>query len=155
MARRVHTDAGLHRLDKENPRVRAKNVNPDDSVGDRPVHAVDGTGMDGFEVNLGQLIRTERDLAGTHDILQAYMTESTKLAGPLRDGHSPVAKHMQRAFFERADLDGGLQQALREYMRELFSIRKALLATLNSYQALDADAVDRLNRQMAELDGEN
>ena len=82
------------------------------------------------------------------------MNDAATLAGPLKDGHSPVAKHMQRAFFERADLDGGLQQALREYMRELFSIRGALLATAQTYQSLDSGVVARLNRQMAELDGE-
>jgi len=155
VVRRVNTEAGLHRLDKENPRVRAKNVNPDDSVGARPVHAVDGTGMDGFEVNPAQLRQTDQDLARLHDTLREFMEKSTTLAEPLMDGHSPVAKHMQRAFFERADLDGGVYNALKEYMRELFSIRLALQATLNSYQALDAGAVERLNRQMAELEGAN
>jgi hypothetical protein len=157
VARRVYTEEALRRLDDDPryQRVRPQDVHPDDTVGARPVHAVSGTGMDGFEVDLAELARTERELAGVHDILQGYMNQSAKLTGPLRDGHSPVADHMRRAFFERADLDGGLQQALREYMRELFTVRRAILATLNSYQALDADAVARLDRQISELDGGN
>ncbi|HET9138697.1 hypothetical protein [Actinophytocola sp.] len=154
MARHVYTEEGLQRLDRENPRVQRLDVNPDDSVGARPVHDVAGTGMDGFEVDLAELLRTEHDLAGLHDTLVGFMNDATALAGPLKDGSSPVAKHMQRAFFERADLDGGLQQALREYMRELLAIREALLATVRSYQSLDAGVVDRINRQMTELDGE-
>jgi hypothetical protein len=137
--------------DPDFDRVRPKKVNANEHVGPRPIHAITGTGMNGVEVDLNHLSRVDRQLADLHDDLVAYKHEATVLTGPLRDGNSPIVGHMRRAFFERADLDGGLQGILDEYFNELIRVRVAIQATLQSYQALDGDAAARLQRQMAEL----
>jgi hypothetical protein len=132
-------------------RVRPKKVNADEHVGPRPVHAIAGTGMNGVEVDLAQLALAERELAGLHDQLVAHMNKATALTEPVRDGNSPIVAHMRRAFLERADLAGGVQGTLQDYLKELFAVRGAILATLSSYQALDADAAALLDRHTAEL----
>ena len=154
MARhRIEDIDDVRQLDKDPnfQRVHAKNVNTDAHVGPRPVHSVAGTGMNGVQVDIQGLLDTERELGDLHDDLVEQRNQATVLTGPLPDGQSPVAEHMRRAFFERADLDGGLQRILDEYLYEIFAVRQAILQTLNSYQAMDNYAAERLRQHAADL----
>ncbi|HEU5469715.1 MAG TPA: hypothetical protein VFV67_03610 [Actinophytocola sp.] len=140
-----------HLLD-QHPRRRPQHVRPDDSVGDRPVHALGATGMNGVEVDLDMLRATEAKLATLHDDLVAQMTDATRLAGPLRDGSSPITGPMRTAFFERADAEAGVQATLRHYLLELLKVRQAIMDTLRSYAAVDSEAVALLGEQTARLE---
>ncbi len=127
---------------------------PDIKVGDRPEHGVTGTGMDGIEVDFEELRQAERDLAALHDGLVTHLRDAVELAGPLGDGSSPVTGPMRKAFKDRADLEGGVQATLLDYIGELISVRAAILETLNAYDATDDDALTLLNQQAADLEGE-
>jgi hypothetical protein len=155
MAReRLETFGDVRRHDKDPryDRVRPQDVNPDNHVGPAPVHTVTGTGMDGLEVDLPRLAKAQEELAALHDDLLAHANLALDLTHPPRDGQSPIVAHMRRAFAERADVEGGVQKVLHDYLTELVNVRSAILATLGTYQALDAEAVAMLNRQTAELD---
>lgn len=127
---------------------------PDVKVGGRPEHGVAGTGMDGIEVDFDELRQAERDLAALHDGLVTHLRDAVELAGPLGDGSSPVTGPMRKAFLDRTDVESGVQAALLDYISELISVRAAIIETLNAYDAADGDALELLNRQVADLDGE-
>ena len=127
---------------------------PDIRAGAVPVHGAAGTNMDGIATDFDALATAERELAGLHDELVDQLRSANTLSDALSDGASPVSAPMRRAFLNRADVEGGVQAALVDYMEELFAIRMAILQTLQTYQGIDGDAVDRLNRQMAQMDRE-
>ena len=127
---------------------------PDIEVGGRPEHGVAGTGMDGIEVDFDELRQAERDLAALHEGLVAHLRDAVDLSGPLGDGSSPVTGPMRKAFLDRADVDGGVQATLLDYISELISVRGAIIETLNAYDAADRDSLELLNQQVADLDGE-
>ncbi|OLF17383.1 hypothetical protein [Actinophytocola xanthii] len=129
-------------------------VAPDIRAGELPVHGVNGTNMDGIAADFDALVTAERELAQLHDDLFAQLREANSLSGPLGDGSSPVTGPMRKAFLDRADVDGGVQAALVDYIEELFDVRSAILQTLSTYQGVDGDAAARLNRQMEQLDRE-
>ncbi|GAB3433731.1 hypothetical protein [Actinophytocola sediminis] len=129
-------------------------VSPDIRAGAAPTHSAAGTGMDGIAVDVDALVRAERELADLHDDLFAQLREAGTLTGPLGDGAGPVATHLRQAFLDRADLDGGVQAVLVDYLEELVTVRSAILATLGAYQGVDNDLAARLNRHLAQLAGE-
>lgn len=115
-------------------------------------HSVDGVAMDGIEADFATLRQSERDLAGLHDELVAHLKDAADLAGPLGDGTSPVTGPMRRAFRDRADMEGGVQTALLDYLEELIGVRLAILQTLATYEGVENDTVDRLRRQLGQLE---
>ncbi|MFC4858719.1 hypothetical protein [Actinophytocola glycyrrhizae] len=115
-------------------------------------HGVTGVGMDGIEADFATLRQAERDLAALHDDLLAQLKDAAELTGPLGDGTSPVTRHMRKAFLDRADLDGGVQTALLDYMEELILVRTAIVATLGTYEGVENDMVERLRTQAAQLE---
>lgn len=150
-AERIDNVAEAEKLAKKYKPVHVENVHPDDHVGPRPVHEVSATGMNGVQVDLNKLADTEKSLAGLHDQLVRQLETATRLAGPLKDGSSPVTGPMRRAFLERADTDGGVQKVLRDYLSELARVRVAILQTLATYEAMDSGAADLLNSQIDDL----
>lgn len=115
-------------------------------------HGVAGMGMDGVEADFTTLRQAERDLASLHDDLVAHLRDAGELTGPLGDGTSPVTGPMRKAFRDRADLEGGVQTALLDYLEELISVRLAILQTLATYEGVENDTVDRLHRQLGQLE---
>lgn len=115
-------------------------------------HGVAGVGMDGIEADFATLRQAERDLAGLHDDLVAHLRDAAELTGPLGDGSSPVTGPMRKAFLDRADLEGGVQTALLDYMEELIAVRTAILQTLATYEGVETDTVDKLQRQASQLE---
>jgi hypothetical protein len=151
---RIDNLSEAHRLVGKYKPMHDSKVRPNDNVGARPVHDVSATGMNGVEVDLGRLKEAESKLAEQHGALVAQMREAARLTGPLHDGTSPVAAPMRRAFLHRADVDGGVQGILRDYLAEVFAVRLAIADTLQSYQALDDDTAAVLRQQAADLDTE-
>jgi hypothetical protein len=115
-------------------------------------HGVAGVGMDGIEADFATLRDAERRLAGLHDELVGQLTAAADLTGPLGDGTSPVTRHMRKAFLDRADVEGGVQTALLDYLEELIAVRVAILQTLATYEGVENDTVDRLRRQAGQLE---
>jgi hypothetical protein len=115
-------------------------------------HGVTGTGMDGVEADFTALRQAERDLAELHDDLVTHLKDAAELTGPLGDGTSPVTGPMRKAFRDRADLEGGVQTALLDYLEELISVRLAILQTLATYEGVENDTVSRLQRQLGQLE---
>lgn len=115
-------------------------------------HGVTGVGMDGIEADFATLREAERDLAALHDDLVTHLRDAAELTGPLGDGTSPVAVPMRKAFLDRADLEGGVQTALLDYLEELISVRTAILQTLATYEGVETDTADRLRTQAAQLE---
>jgi hypothetical protein len=154
MAReRIDNLTEAKRLAREHRLEQIGVVMPNVKVGDRPTHGVTGTGMDGIEVDFDELRQAERDLAALHYELVEHMNKATELGGPLGDGTSPVTGPMRRAFFERADLEGGVQAALSDYINELLGVRWAILATLEAYDAADEESLALFDEQVATLPG--
>jgi hypothetical protein len=115
-------------------------------------HGVTGMGLDGIEADFATLRQAEGDLARLHDDLLAHLRDAADLTGPLGDGTSPVTGPMRKAFLDRADLEGGVQTALLDYMEELISVRLAILQTLATYEGVENDTVDQLRRHAGQLE---
>jgi hypothetical protein len=151
---RIDSLTEARRLAREHRMHDVAHVTPDIKAGGRPEYGVTGTGLDGIEVDLNELRHAESELAALHDGLLVHLRDAVELAGPLGDGSSPVTGPMRRAFKDRADLEGGVQAALLDYIGELISVRAAILETLNAYDATDDDALTLLNQQAADLERE-
>ena len=115
-------------------------------------HGVTGVGMDGIDADFDTLREVEGELARLHDDLLAHLKDAAELTGPLGDGTSPVAKPMRKAFLDRADLEGGVQTTLLDYMEELIEVRFAILQTLATYEGVENDTVDQLRTHAAQLE---
>jgi hypothetical protein len=115
-------------------------------------HGVDGVGMDGIEADFATLRQAERDLAALHDDLLAHLKDAAELTGPLGDGSSPVTGPMRKAFRDRADVEGGVQTALLDYMEELIAVRFAILQTLATYEGVENETVGQLRQQLSQLE---
>lgn len=151
---RIDSLTEAKRLAREHRMQDMAYLMPDIKVGGRPEHGVAGTGMDGIEVDLDELRQAERDLAALHDGLVTHLRDAVELAGPLGDGSSPVTGPMRKAFLDRADVEGGVQATLLDYITELISVRAAIIETLNAYDAADGESLELLNQQVADLNGE-
>jgi len=114
-------------------------------------HGVSGVGMDGIEVDFEALRQAERQLTTQTDDLLQQLKEAAGLTGPLADGTSPVTGPMRKLFRSRADMAGGVQTALLEYLEELLAVRGAIRQTLEDYEGVDRDARDRLQQDIARL----
>lgn len=113
---------------------------------------VTGTDMPGgVEADLNELRAAERELARLHEGLMEHLRAANALTEPMTDGSSPVAKHMRKAFFDRADIEGGVQAALVDYMEELMAVRAGILDAVADYEGVDSAAAEQLKRQSAEL----
>lgn len=124
-------------------------------TGPAPAYGVTGQGMpDGVEADLDELRAAEAELARLQDGLLEHLRMANELTEPLKDGSSPVTKPMRKAFFDRANIDSGVQAALVDYMEELMVVRANILDAVAGYQGVDDDAVAQLNRQATELDRE-
>ncbi|HEY0447742.1 hypothetical protein [Actinophytocola sp.] len=156
MAReRVDSFTEAKELYGEHKRPRhAAYVAPDITVGAAPQHGATGTGMDGIAADFDALVQAERELGDLHDELFTQLRAAAQLSEPLGDGTSPVTGPMRKAFLDRADMEGGVQAALADYIRELGDVRSAILQTLGTYQGVDGEAADRLRRQMDRFGGE-
>lgn len=115
-------------------------------------HGVTGLGMDGIEADFATLRQAERDLAALHDDIFAHLRDAADLTGPLGDGTSPVTGPMRKAFFDRADVEGGVQTALLDYAEELIGVRIAIVQTLATYEGVENETVDQLCAQLSELE---
>lgn len=125
---------------------------PDVKAGPAVQHGVTGTGMDGIDVDFAALRQAEQELATLHDDLIQHLRDASELTGPLGDGASPVTVPMGKAFKSRADVDGGVQAALVDYLEELVGVRVAILSTLAEYEGVNNDMAARFNRQVAQLE---
>lgn len=127
---------------------------PDVRAGAAPVHGATGTNMDGIATDFDALVQAEKELAELYDDLFDQLRAAKGLTGPFGDGASPVTATMRRAFLDRADIEGGVQAALVDYIEELFDVRMAILQTLRTYEGIESDATALLNRQMRQMDRE-
>jgi hypothetical protein len=125
---------------------------PDTSALPNVQHGVTGTGMDGIQADFATLRQAERELAALHDDLLAHLKDAAELTGPLGDGTSPVTRAMRKAFLDRADMEGGVQTALLDYMEELIGVRMAILQTLATYEGVENETVGQLRRQLGQLE---
>jgi hypothetical protein len=119
---------------------------PDIDVVRAGPNGVTGTGMDGIEVDFAALRTAERDLAALRDELAGHLDEANELTGPLGDGTSPVTGPMRKAFHVRADDNGGVRGALRQYMGEIDAVRFAILKTLASYEGVESHTAGQLHQ---------
>ncbi|MFI7679844.1 hypothetical protein [Actinophytocola sp. NPDC049390] len=125
---------------------------PDTAALPNVQHGVAGLGMDGIHADFATLRQAERDLAALHDDLVAHLRDAAELTGPLGDGTSPVTRAMRKAFRDRADLEGGVQTALLDYLEELVGVRMAILQTLATYEGVENETVGQLRRQLGQLE---
>lgn len=155
MAReRVDSFSEAKELYREHKRERHRAHLTDLTVGGAAQFGATGTDMDGVATDFTALAAAEHKLADLQDDLDRQLREAAELSRPLGDGSSPVTGPMRKAFMDRVDVDGGVQGALRDYMRELFAVRIAILKTLDTYRGVDGDTATRLQRQMARMEGE-
>jgi len=119
------------------------------------VYGVVGTGMPGgIEADLDELRVAEQELARLQEGLMEHLRAANALTEPMQDGTGPVTTHMRRAFLDRADIDGGVQAALSDYLTELLVVRGNILDAIAGYQGVDEEAMAQLNQHATELDRE-
>ncbi|WP_033441773.1 hypothetical protein [Saccharothrix sp. NRRL B-16314] len=110
-------------------------------------------GGDRIEVDLDEFTRAESRLAELHGTLSELLGRAGgELGQPLGDGRGPVARHMRQAFGLRAgdqdagDVGGGVQTALRSYLKELERLRDALHQVGVTHRAEDEQVAEELRR---------
>jgi hypothetical protein len=148
---RIDNMSEARRLRQEHREELVATFMPDVRMGMPVQHGVTGVGMDGIEVDFAALRQAERELADLHDDLVGHLSDAADLTGPLGDGASPVTGPMRKAFRSRADMEGGVQTALLDYLEELIAVRVAIVQTLTTYEGVENDTVGRLRRQAEEL----
>lgn len=147
MAReRVDSFTEAAELSAEHKRVRPRKSGPDIHAGDAPTHGVAGQYMDGISADFQQLVTLQGELQGLLDDLAGQRAAAARLADPIEDGSSPVTGPMRKAFLQRADVNEGVVGALDQYIRELTAVRTAVVNTLNTYQGVEGEAVNRFGR---------
>jgi hypothetical protein len=140
------------RLQKEHKEQHVIEALPDVASFGNLRHGVTGVGVDGIEADFDTLRQVESDLARLHDDLLAHLKDAAELTGPLGDGTSPVTGPMRKAFLDRADLEGGVQTTLLDYMEELIDVRFAIVQTLATYEGVENDTVDQLRKHAGQLE---
>ncbi len=150
---RIDSLSEAKKLRKEHEEADVAYFLPDFKAGPAVQHGVTGVGMDGIDVDLDALRQAERELAALHDDLMQHLRDAGELTGPLGDGGGPVTIPMRKLFKNRADVEGGVQAALVDYLGELVGVRVAIMNTLAGYDAVNSDMAARFTRQMAQLEG--
>jgi hypothetical protein len=140
------------RLQKEHKEQHVIEALPDVTSFGNLRHGVSGVGIDGIEADFDTLRQVESDLARLHDDLLAHLRDAAELTGPLGDGTSPVTGPMRKAFLDRADLEGGVQTTLLDYMEELIDVRFAIVQTLATYEGVENDTVEQLQKHAGQLE---
>jgi hypothetical protein len=147
MAReRVDSYTEAKELSAEHKVVRHRKTGPDIHAGQLPAHGVAGQNMDGISADYAQLSALNSKLREARDQLESYRVQAAELTGPMKDGTSPVTGPMRKAFFQRADVEEGVQGTLQDYIEELDSVTAAIENTLSTYWGVDGEAANRFNR---------
>lgn len=81
-----------------------------------------------IELDPAEIAAADAELAQRQDELAGYLRQAGQLASPLKDGSSPVAEHLRKAFEVRGSADGGVQATLQQYLDELSALRDAIHA---------------------------
>lgn len=149
---RIDSLSEAKRLQKEHREQHVIEALPDVASFGNLRHGVTGVGMDGIEADFDTLRQAQSDLARLHEDLLAHLKDAADLTGPLGDGTSPVTGPMRKAFLDRADLEGGVQTALLDYMEELIEVRLAIVQTLATYEGVENDAIDQLRKHAGQLE---
>lgn len=113
--------------------------------------------MSTFEVDLGAMRKAFGELEDARAKLLGYQRQAADLANRshhLPDGTSPIAPQMRKAYVDRSDLDGGLQDVLTDYLEELTDIQTMVQATLEAYQEADARSAADARRMAQQTPGE-
>ena len=114
-------------------------------------HSIAGTGMDGFEIDRDEMLRAQGQLSELREQLQTHLRTAQDLGHPLPDGTSKVAHTMRRAYRDRASLERGVQGVLLAYLAELDAVQRAIQASLQTYDDLDAAAASGVSRPAEEV----
>jgi hypothetical protein len=131
-----------------------KTAAPPELSGAGTAEIVAETGI--IELDPAEIAAADAELARREDELSGSLEQAKLLAHPLKDGTSPVAAHLRKAFGIRGSADGGVQAILRQYLDELAGLRTAIrqAGTGHVQQDSDAkDALDALHRKAADAGG--
>ncbi|KAA9156371.1 hypothetical protein FPZ12_028020 [Amycolatopsis acidicola] len=79
-----------------------------------------------IELDPAEITAADAELGRRYDELNELLTQAKELESPLRDGNSPVAAHLRKAFGMRGSADTGVQATLRDYLDELDALRQAI-----------------------------
>jgi len=133
-ARRMAEEARRLRREEKNQHVaRAGDVRGPTGAGSAGIVA---DGADRIALDPAELDKAISDLTSRRDELARHLQQAQELGGTLQDGKGPVTAPMRRAFRQRGGAGpGGVQTALREYLKEL----DALCAAIRQVRAVHQD----------------
>ncbi|MBB4684508.1 hypothetical protein [Amycolatopsis jiangsuensis] len=97
-----------------------------------------------IELDPAEIAAADAELAKRQDEIAGYLRQAGQLASPLKDGYSPVAAHLRKAFGLRGSADAGVQAVLQQYLDELTSLRDAIRAASAGHVRHEGDAQDAL-----------
>jgi hypothetical protein len=140
---RVDSLAEAKELSHDQHAVRPHRPGPDIHAGHAQQHGATGQNVDGITADFQRLTELYGQLQSLRDRLVQQRAAAAELTTPFEDGTSPVTGPMRKAFHQRADVDGGVQGALDQYIGELDAVRTAIVNTLQTYQGVEGDAVAR------------
>jgi hypothetical protein len=143
---RVDSFTEAKELSGEHELVRHGKTGPDIHAGELRVHGASGQGMDGVAADYDELSRLNTRLLELRDTLAKQHAEAAELTEPLADGTSPVTGPMRKAFYQRADVQEGVQGVLRQYLEEVDAAIGAINSTLNTYRGVDGFTGSRFDR---------
>lgn len=95
----------------------------------------DGT----IELDPAEIAAADAELGRRYDELNELLTKAKELESPLRDGDSPVAAHLRKAFGMRGSADTGVQATLSDYLDELDALRQAIRNASAGHAENEAD----------------
>ncbi|MGH8922371.1 MAG: hypothetical protein ACRD0H_29220, partial [Actinomycetes bacterium] len=110
----------------------------------------DDTGT--IELDPAEIAAADAELSRRHDELAGYLRQAGQLASPLKDGSSPVAGHLRKAFGIRGSADGGVQTILQQYLDELAALRDAIRAASAAQVQQENTAQDALGTLRGRMD---
>jgi hypothetical protein len=140
---RVDSYTEAKELSHDQHRVRPHKPGPHIHAGHAQQHGAAGQNMDGIAADMQRLDELRANLDGLIARLQKHREAAVHLTAPLEDGTSPVTGPMRKAFHQRADVDGGVQGALDQYIAELDAVRTAIVNTQHTYEGVESDTVTR------------
>src|SRR5438067_740895 len=105
-----------------------------------------------IELDPAEIAAANAELGRRYDELSDLLAQAKELASPLRDGGSPVADHLRKAFGIRGSADAGVQAVLQGYLDELNALRDAIRQAAAGHQAADEQAQDSLTAIRADTD---
>lgn len=139
-ARRLLREERRHEHHQPRTLENARDVQAPTGAGNAALVAED----DRIELDPAEIAAADAELGRHYDELSKLLAQAKELEAPLRDGTSPVAAHLRKAFHLRSSDDAGVQAVLQGYLDELDTLRQSIRRVSSDHASNDAETAATL-----------